>query len=201
MTGVGLERWPDDPADFPRSGSHLEQSWGKPGEHQERWGLPKEGRGTINNLHFFQEPGVHRNRRAWLDGGEGAEAGGSRAGVGAEAARRVQGMSHSLRATLSHTLGRASLGLPVDQHQAGRGGNRSPSLCAWPKATGSRLPLEQADRGSIGCLRWAILGSRVCSFKKQDGFLRRCVFHMQVGGFGDKIKCQSGCCDFWSKSV
>lgn len=51
-------------------------------------------------------------------------------------------MSHSFSATPSHTLGRGSLGLSVDGHQPGRGRIRSPPLCAWPKATGSRLPVR-----------------------------------------------------------
>lgn len=52
-------------------------------------------------------------------------------------------MSRSLSATPSRTPGTGSLGLSVDRHPAGRGGNRSPSLRAWPK--GSWQPPPRQD--------------------------------------------------------
>lgn len=105
---------------------------------------------------------MYRYRRAWLDGEERAEVGRLKGGVEAEAVKGVQrAVSQPEVWHRAGTPRGMRLELLVDKHQVGRDANRNPSVCAWPKVSGSVNPGRGRDKDSLGCPHWGILESCV----------------------------------------
>lgn len=100
------------------------------------------------------------------------EAGGSRAGLRAEAGSRVQADEPQFERYAQPHAGDRQLGA-FGGPTPGRQGQKQESFppCVAQGQLAAAAPSGHADRGSIARLRWAILGSRVCSFTKQGVFL------------------------------
>ena len=140
---------------YNRAGVHWWQQSGN-------WSLPKKVRGSINDLHFGQEPAVYKYWRERLDGEGRAEVGRLRGGVEAEAVKGVQwAVSQPEVWHRAGTPRGMRLELLVDKHQVGRMQTETLLSMHGQRWLAVSTQVQGRDKDSLGCPHRAILESRV----------------------------------------
>ena len=126
------------------------------------WSLPKKVRGSINDLHFSQEPAVYKYWREWLEGEGRAEVGRLRGGVEAEAVKGVQrAVSQPEVWHRAGTPRGMRLELLVDKPQVGRMQTETLLSMHGQRWLAVSIQVQGRDKDSLGCPHQAILESHV----------------------------------------